>query len=101
MKVTDRIEGATPAASGGVEANAGRSRSVTLQDGTALDEVRVSQLARALARLITVPSEGVAEMLRTERIEPLREAVARGTYRVDAQATARNFLREVVSDPTG
>lgn len=101
MKVTDRIDGPTPAARGGAEATPGRSHGAAAQDAAALDEVRVSQLARALARLITVPSGSVADMLRAQRVEPLRDAVARGAYRVDAEATARSFLREVVSDLAG
>jgi flagellar biosynthesis anti-sigma factor FlgM len=61
------------------------------------DQVRVSQVARALARLIAHGDD--AELaVRPDKVEPLKAAVARGEYRVDLQATARKFLREVIGD---
>jgi|GEM_PF-6331301 len=100
MKVSDRSDGLGPLLQGigeKVEASRPGGSSVPLaaaQD----DEVRVSQVARALARLIAVSSPLGSDPIRVERVEPLRTAVARGEYRVDLEATARSFLREVASD---
>jgi len=99
MKVGDRKDGLNPALEGiGGSADPARANGPLIGPGPSQDEVRVSQVARALARLIAgIDGEALAAV-RAERVEPLRAAVARGEYRVDLQATARSFLREVLGD---
>lgn len=98
MKVGDRKQVPNPALGGiATPGEAGAAGSPPPAPASAEDQVRVSQAARALARLIT-QVEGEEPDIRTEKVEPLRAAVARGEYRVDVQATARKFLREVLGD---
>jgi anti-sigma28 factor (negative regulator of flagellin synthesis) len=64
------------------------------------DSVRVSQVARALARLVDhggALAEGLTT-IRPDVVDPLRDAVARGDYQVDFEGTARKLLREILGD---
>lgn len=61
------------------------------------DSVEVSAAARTLARLVE-GGEIDTGQVRPEKVDPLRAAVDGGTYTVDAEATARAFLREVLGD---
>jgi flagellar biosynthesis anti-sigma factor FlgM len=64
------------------------------------DSVRVSQVARALARLVDhggALAEGLTTV-RPEVVDPLREAVSKGEYQVDFEGTARKLLREILGD---
>ena len=98
MKVGDRkgVPSPTLGGVGSPPADPAREAPPILGSEPSEDQVRVSQVARALARLIA-KVEGEPDV-RTEVVEPLKAAVARGEYRVDLQATARGFLREVLGD---
>ncbi len=64
------------------------------------DSVRVSQVARALARLVDhggTLADGLTTV-RSEVVDPLRDAVAKGDYQVDFEGTARKLLREILGD---
>ena len=64
------------------------------------DSVRVSQVARALARLVDhggALADGLTTV-RPEVVDPLRDAVAKGDYQVDFEGTARKLLREILGD---
>lgn len=101
MKVNERKPVHDPRV-GGLPGTAGAAgRADDAAEGTT-DSVRVSQVARALARLVDHGGQ-LAEGLqatRPEVVDPLREAVASGAYRVDAEGTARKLLREILGDLT-
>ncbi len=95
MKVRDRNELPTPGLgglSGGQNAPATGPGDAE-QEGSR-DSVRVSDVARALARLVDHGGELTAAFddVRADKVGPLRDAIAAGTYTVDPEATARLFL---------
>ncbi|MCW5893729.1 MAG: flagellar biosynthesis anti-sigma factor FlgM [bacterium] len=98
MKVSDRKAIRNPEVGGpqGVADGVRGGRAEGVENPTG-DSVEVSPAARALARLVE-GGEIDAAPVRPEKVEPLKAAVAGGTYRVDAEATARAFLREVLGD---
>lgn len=99
MKIGDR-RNTDPLGVGTVGGADGSATERVDGEGGGTDSVRVSTAARALARLIA-RQEAVADDVRTDRVEPLRAAVAEGRYQVDLQATAKKLLREVVGDLLG
>lgn len=67
---------------------------------TSGDSIRVSQVARALARLVDHGgklAEGL-HTVRADRVDPLRDAVTSGSYQVDVESTARKLLGEILGD---
>lgn len=62
------------------------------------DSVQLSDAARVLARLaghVATVGDGVREV-RQDRVQALQQAIASGQYRVDPDAVARGFLRDVL-----
>jgi flagellar biosynthesis anti-sigma factor FlgM len=67
------------------------------------DEVEVSDAAKTLARLATHRQAVTAgiDSVREDRVAALRDAVAKGQYRPDAEAVARSFLAETFGSLIG
>lgn len=104
MKVNDRKTIQDPRAGGlpGTVDAAPAGRADEASEGSS-DSVRVSQVARALARLVDhggALAEGLTTV-RPEVVDPLRDAVAKGEYRIDFEGTARKLLREILGDLAG
>ena len=97
MKVNERKVSRNPEVGGpqGVGDGLRGARAGGVENPTG-DSVEVSAAARTLARL--AGGEIDAAQVRPEKVDPLRAAVDGGTYTVDAEATARAFLREVLGD---
>ena len=95
MKVRNRNELPTPGL-GGLSGghNAPTAGSADAEQEGNRDSVRVSEVARALARLVDHNGQLAAafDEVRADKVGPLREALAQGTYSVDPEATARLFL---------
>jgi flagellar biosynthesis anti-sigma factor FlgM len=77
----------------------------TAPDGTTdgTDSVQLSDAARVLARLaghVSTVVDGVGEV-RQDRVQALRQSIETGQYRVDPDAVARGFLRDVVGQLVG
>ena len=62
------------------------------------DEIRVSDVARALARLLGRVDDTVPDPARAAHLEILRNAVATGRYQPDLREVARKLLSEVAAE---
>src|SRR5262245_38749557 len=62
------------------------------------DEIQVSDVARALARLIGRIDDTSSDPARAAQLEILRNAVATGRYQPDLQDVARKLLAEVAAE---
>jgi flagellar biosynthesis anti-sigma factor FlgM len=106
MKISDRSNGVQDSRLGGVggalEPGGGRPAGPDDPAGTT-DSVDVSAAARSLARLaghVATVVDGVRGV-RQDRVQALRQAVESGQYRVDPDAVAQNFLRDVLGQLVG
>lgn len=105
MKISDRSNGVQDSRLGGVGGalEPGGSPPAGQDEVPAADSVNVSDAARVLARLaghVAMVAEGVREV-RQDRVQALGRAVESGQYRVDPDAVAHGFLRDVLSQLVG
>ncbi len=77
--------GAKPAASGDAGAASGRASAAPVQGG---DQVRLTESAKALGAAWK-PADAPVDAQRDERI---KQAIADGTYKVDAQRVAERLI---------
>ena len=77
-------------------AGTGRSLGTVTQAGA--DEIQVSDVARALARLLGRVDDTSPDPARAAQLEILRNAVATGRYQPDLQDVARKLLAEVAAE---
>jgi flagellar biosynthesis anti-sigma factor FlgM len=66
--------------------------------GSTADEIELSDVARALARLLGRVDDTTPDPARAAQVEILRNAVATGRYQPDLQAVARQLLSEVAAE---
>jgi anti-sigma28 factor (negative regulator of flagellin synthesis) len=62
------------------------------------DEIQVSDVARALARLLGRVDDTSPDPARAAQVEILRNAVATGRYQPDLRDVARKLLAEVAAE---
>lgn len=96
MKITDRPIVQDPRLGGATPVEPATPRAAEAE-GSGQDRVQLSDEARRLAALALAAPEDDPE--RAARVAALKQAVADGTYTPDAEATARNLLVELASEP--
>lgn len=77
--------GAKPAASGDAGAASGRAGAAPVQGG---DQVRLTESAKALG----AASKTADAPVDAQRVERIKQAIADGTYKVDAQRVAERLI---------
>jgi len=99
MKIGDKKAVAYCALTGRVEAEAAHPGNDGERAGkTHPDAVRVSEFARALAKLIGKVDLDAPDPARAAQVSILRNAVASGRYQPDLHDVARKLLAEVVAE---
>lgn len=78
--------GARPAAAGDAEGSApGRASAAAVQSN---DRVQLTESARAIG----AATQSAGAPVDTQRVEQIRQAIAAGTYKVDAQSVADRII---------
>ncbi|MEO5368422.1 MAG: flagellar biosynthesis anti-sigma factor FlgM, partial [Magnetococcus sp. WYHC-3] len=74
----------------------GRGRAASATGGGRSDDVQLSETAKMYGMAAEAVSE--APDIRSEKIEPIREALQSGQYQVDALEVADKILRHVLKE---
>lgn len=77
--------GGKPVAAGDTGASAGRAPAAPVQGG---DQVRLTESAKAIG----AASKAADAPVDTQRVERIRQSIADGTYKVDAQRVADRMI---------